>query len=166
MKLYHGSNCKIEMVDLNETKHYKDFGKGFYLTPDFQRAVLMANRRTDIENCGEPNVNPFIFLRTKCNEEIKIKEFKSNNWEWAKFVLLNRDKETIPPYQHDYDIVIGPVADSFIDDILKQYKKEYKENFLDPSNLKILAENLKYRGNNYIQYCFCTEAALEYLIRD
>jgi len=34
MKLYHGSNEDIEAIDLERGLKYKDFGKGFYLTPD------------------------------------------------------------------------------------------------------------------------------------
>lgn len=30
--LYHGSNVRIESIDLGKCKPYKDFGKGFYLT--------------------------------------------------------------------------------------------------------------------------------------
>ncbi|MDE6226878.1 MAG: DUF3990 domain-containing protein [Muribaculaceae bacterium] len=32
MKLYHGSNVKIERIDLDKSKPFKDFGKGFYLS--------------------------------------------------------------------------------------------------------------------------------------
>lgn len=32
MILYHGSNTNIQYIDLNLCRHYKDFGKGFYLT--------------------------------------------------------------------------------------------------------------------------------------
>lgn len=32
MKLYHGSNTKIDSIDLAMYRQYKDFGTGFYLT--------------------------------------------------------------------------------------------------------------------------------------
>lgn len=35
MKLYHGSDTAIELIDLDKSKPYKDFGKGFYLSADF-----------------------------------------------------------------------------------------------------------------------------------
>lgn len=35
MKLYHGSDTAIELIDLGMSKPYKDFGKGFYLSADF-----------------------------------------------------------------------------------------------------------------------------------
>ena len=39
MKLYHGSNTSIERIDLNRSKPYKDFGKGFYLTTIREQAL-------------------------------------------------------------------------------------------------------------------------------
>ena len=32
MRLYHGSNVKIDSINLAMCRPYKDFGKGFYLT--------------------------------------------------------------------------------------------------------------------------------------
>ena len=164
MKLYHGSYCKIFKVDLNLSKSHKDFGNGFYLTPDFQRAVMMANRSTTLNNIGSPEVNPFIFNKSRCPSEIKIKEFKTNNWEWAEFVMMNRDKTS--SFVHEYDIVIGPVADSRVDPVIEDYKREFEYSFQSHDNLNILASRLKYPGPQYIQYCFCTEKALKHLIRD
>lgn len=164
MRLYHGSNCRIIKIDLNQSKPNKDFGSGFYLTPDYQRAVVMAKRSTVLNNCGSPEVNSFLFYKSGCRKIIRIKEFKTNNWEWAKFIMMNRDKTN--NYNHDYDVVIGPVADSRVDPEIEQYKNEFGETYEDPENLNILAKRLKYPGKAYIQYCFCTEESLKYLIRD
>ena len=38
IRLYHGSNQKIEEPDLAHSKPFKDFGCGFYLSPDNQQA--------------------------------------------------------------------------------------------------------------------------------
>lgn len=164
MKLYHGSNCRIIKVDLRFSKSNKDFGTGFYLTPDYQRAITMANRCTVLNNSGSPEVNPFIFNKSSCKERIKIKEFKTNDEEWAEFVMMNRDRKN--HFTHDYDLVIGPVADSWVDPEIAKYKKEFGDSFLLQKNLKILAQRLKYPGPQYIQYCFCTVESLKHLIRD
>lgn len=166
MRLYHGSYCKITAIDLTQSKKYKDFGTGFYLTPTFARAVKMAYRSVELNGGGSPEVNPFIFNKSTCSKEVKIKEFKTENWEWAKFVMMNRDKSFVPPYDHGYDIVIGPVADSSVDAEVRRYKEEFKEECLNPDNLRILAKRLKYSGERYTQYCFCTEKAVMCLIRD
>lgn len=39
MILYHGSNQLITKIDLSKSKDFKDFGRGFYLTKDYTRAV-------------------------------------------------------------------------------------------------------------------------------
>lgn len=165
MRLYHGSYCRITAIDLKKCRKYKDFGSGFYLTPDFGRAVTIANRSVVLNHSGSPEVNPFIFNKSRCPKDLKILEFKTNNWEWALFVMLNRDKTKIPPYSHEYDIVIGPVADSSVDSEIEEYKREFGDEFMFEENLKVLAERLKYRGR-YVQYCFCTEKALNHLIKD
>ena len=36
IKLYHGSNVRVEKPDLKKSKPYKDFGQGFYLSDDFR----------------------------------------------------------------------------------------------------------------------------------
>lgn len=165
MRLFHGSYCKIADIDLSKGRDYKDFGRGFYLTPDFSRAVTMANRSVVLNQAGSPEINPFIFNRSKCPNDLKIKEFKSTNWEWAAFVMMNRDKSFTPPFSHEFDIVIGPVADSSVDSVIAEYRRDFSDTYLLPSNLKILAERLKYHGR-YIQFCFCTSKAIEQLIRD
>lgn len=166
MKLYHGSNVKIREIDLSLCRDYKDFGKGFYLTQDYSRAVNMANYRKDLEDDGSPEISPFIFNKARCHPDIKIKEFKTRNWEWARFVMMNRDRSQNPPYLHEYDIVIGPVADSHVDDQIAEYKSRYPHNYNDPDKLTELALLLRYPGTDYIQYCFCTQRAVDELISD
>lgn len=46
MKLYHDTNVDIEVIDLARGLRHKDFGKGFYATPDRTTAVRMAQKRT------------------------------------------------------------------------------------------------------------------------
>ena len=45
MILYHGTNADIEEIDLEKGLRHKDFGKGFYLTPDKNTAVRMAQKK-------------------------------------------------------------------------------------------------------------------------
>ncbi len=44
MILYHGSNLKIDKIDLSKCKPYKDFGQGFYCTTIKKQAEFMAER--------------------------------------------------------------------------------------------------------------------------
>lgn len=165
MRLYHGGYCRIINIDLDKCRDYKDFGRGFYLTPDFGRAVNMANRSVILNQCGSAEVTPFIFNKSSCPTHINIKEFKRCNWEWAGFVMNNRDKTMKPPYAHEHDIVIGPVADSSVDAEIAAYRQEFDGEYLHPENLETLAQRLKYHGG-YTQYCFCTLRSIEYLLQD
>ena len=38
--LYHGSNVKIETIDLKKSRPNKDFGSGFYLSADGRDVIL------------------------------------------------------------------------------------------------------------------------------
>lgn len=48
MKLYHGTNKDIKTIDLARGMRHKDFGKGFYLTPEKNTAIRMARKRTKL----------------------------------------------------------------------------------------------------------------------
>jgi len=42
MKVFHGSNVKIESIDLSKSCSFKDFGKGFYVTNIQKHAIKRA----------------------------------------------------------------------------------------------------------------------------
>ena len=152
MKLYHGSNTKIEKIDLSKCRPYKDFGQGFYLTEIKEQAEKMASRTAHIYE-GEPIVTEFEFDESALTK-LSVKQFDGPNEEWALFVLANRSKEHEQP-THSYDIVIGPVAD---DDIAQLFRN-FNDGFI---NLTMLVEGLKYKKVSS-QYFFHTEDAIKYL---
>lgn len=166
MILYHGSNKLITKIDLSKSKNFKDFGRGFYLTRDYSRAVTMAQRTTAIMGEGSPEVSPFIFNPSGCPDDVRIKRFEGRSAEWALFVLENREHKFSHIFSHDYDIVIGPVADSRVDAILTDYKRLLGKEYTNKEYLTKLAKQLKYPGAEYIQYCFCTEKGIKQLIFD
>lgn len=47
MKLYHGTNRAFDEIDLLMSKPNKDFGRGFYLSPDYEQALNMARIKTE-----------------------------------------------------------------------------------------------------------------------
>lgn len=154
MILYHGSNTKIEKIDLSKCRPYKDFGKGFYLTEIREQAEKMASRTAHIYE-GEPIVTEFEFDESALSK-LSVKQFDGPNEEWALFVLANRSKEHEQP-THSYDIVIGPVAD---DDIAQLFRN-FNDGFI---NITMLVKGLKYKKVSS-QYFFHTEAAIKYLRR-
>lgn len=114
MILYHGSNVVIDEIDLLQCKPYKDFGKGFYLTDIKSQADDMAFRRVRLTKIGTPIVTSFDFDESLLDcSSLKTLLFPEVSVEWAKFILDNRDIEK-RGFSHDYDIVVGPVANDTV----------------------------------------------------
>lgn len=117
MILYHGSNTDIQTIDLEKSKVGKEFGCGFYLTPDFVVAQNQAKRRADIEG-GEPIVNCYE-VDEAALASFKVATYEGYSTQWAEFVKVNRANRTRLQL-HDFDIIIGPIAN---DDIGMQMRK-------------------------------------------
>lgn len=111
MKVYHGSNCDIEEIDLTKGSRYKDFGRGFYVTPDFDTAKRMAEKKTRFYG-GEPIVIEYEFDETAIGRpELQVLNFPAKaTADWIRFIAKNRDR-SIPVSDLVYDIVKGPIAD-------------------------------------------------------
>lgn len=151
--LYHGSNVKVGKPDLAHSKPFKDFGRGFYLSPDRKQAEEMAIQRASIADCGEPVVSIFAFDDSVMGgKELKVKIFSDYSEEWAQFVLDNRNQKKAP-YEHGYDIVYGPIADDGVAYQLRRYEGGV-------ISLDRLVEELKYAKGITFQYFFGTEKAL------
>ena len=155
MRLYHGSNIAIERIDLSRCKPYKDFGKGFYMTDIFSQANEMAMRRVRITGEGSPIVSAFDFDEALLlSDELNVLTFEKPSIEWAQFVLKNRDIRRVG-FTHDYDIVVGPVADDTVAFQLRRY-------LLRIISLEDLVQELTYRHLN-CQFFFGTERAISKL---
>lgn len=158
IRLYHGSNQKIEVPDLLHSKPFKDFGKGFYLSPDKQQAMDMAFQKVSQTKEGKAEVTEFLFDETvMTSAELKVLSYPDYCEEWALFVLKNRDKNAAHPI-HDYDIVYGPIADDGVTYQLRRYEGGV-------ISLPRLVEELKYAKGITFQYFFGTERALQQLKR-
>lgn len=154
MRLYHGSNIIIEQIDLSKCRPYKDFGQGFYLTAIKEQAEQMA-RRTSAIYGGEPIVMEFEFDESALSF-LSVKMFKDPSEEWALFVMANRSRKNVQP-THDFDIVIGPVAD----DTIATLFRNFDDGIID---LPMLVQGLKYKKVSS-QYLFHSAEAIKYLHR-
>ena len=155
MILYHGSNISVSEIDLEKCKPFKDFGKGFYLTEIKEQATLMARRTAHIYG-GNATISNFDFDIESAlkDSDLSIKHFVQPDEEWALFVMANRSREHKHPY-HNYDIVIGPVAD----DAIATLFRNFEDGIID---LPMLVNGLKYK-NVSSQYFFHTYKALNHL---
>lgn len=158
IKLYHGSNTKIEVPDLLHSKPFKDFGRGFYLSADKQQAWDMAFQKVSQTQEGKAEVTEFLFDEAVMSSgELKVLSYPDYCEEWALFVLANRNKNNVQPI-HDYDIVYGPIADDGVTFQLRRYEGGV-------ISLPRLVEELKYAKGITFQYFFGTERALQLLKR-
>jgi hypothetical protein len=154
MTLYHGSNEDIQTIDLEKGLRFKDFGKGFYLTPDKSTAMRMAKKKARLFG-GTPTLITYDLSESALNSELKVKVFPEKaSVEWFLFVDANRDRNHQQPI-HDYDIVIGPIAD---DGVVLQLTN-YKEGIYSPEQAAQLLQD-KFLDQ---QYYFCTQRALNFL---
>jgi len=157
MTLYHGTNENFTVVDLSKSRLGKDFGIGFYLTPNQDVAQRQAERKLTQYGMGSVYVHAFSVDENKFNT-LNVLRFDISDYtmEWADFILLNRRNKT-KEQVHDYDVVIGPIADDTVGYQIRRLEDGIitKEQFL---------ENIKYH-NITVQYLFATEKSIEILIR-
>lgn len=156
IKLYHGSNVKIDVPDLAHSKPFKDFGRGFYLSADKQQAWDMAWQKVSQIREGKAEVTEFLFDESVMSSaDLKVLSYPDYCEEWALFVLANRDRNGMHPI-HDYDIVYGPIADDGVTYQLRRYEGGL-------ISLTQLVEELKYAKGITFQYYFGTQKALQQL---
>ena len=156
IKLYHGSNVKIDVPDLAHSKPFKDFGRGFYLSADKQQAWDMAWEKVSQIREGKAEITEFLFDESVMSSaDLKVLSYPDYCEEWALFVLANRDRNGMHPI-HDYDIVYGPIADDGVTYQLRRYEGGL-------ISLTQLVEELKYAKGITFQYYFGTQKALQQL---
>ena len=158
MILYHGSNLEIKQIDLSVSKVGKDFGCGFYLSADREQARELAERKTEQLGVGVPTLSVYEF-DAGClgSADLQVLEFQSYSKDWAEFVLMNRRNRTRVSV-HDYDIVIGPIAD----DAVGYQIRRFVSGLIDMDKF---LEELKYMKGQTMQYFFGTEKAIGYLTK-
>lgn len=154
MTLYHGTNGDIESIDLTRGMRYKDFGKGFYLTPDKTTAIRMAQKKARLFG-GSATLITYEMDENVLHSDLKVKVFPEKACvEWLVFVDANRDRKNVMPI-HDFDIVIWPIAD---DGVVLQLTN-FREGIYTPEQA---AAQLQDRYLDQ-QYYFGTEQALRFL---
>jgi len=161
MKLYHGTNCHIDIIDLSKCRPYKDFGKGFYLTELEQQAREWALRIS--ENFGnKPKIIEYEYIPNSI-PDLNILAFEKPCLEWAYFIMNNRNRNLQEAFGKldnrncQYDIVEGPVGNDDIAVTLNQFIQGLISDDL-------LVEKLKYKKLNH-QMSFHTEKSLTILTK-
>lgn len=141
MTVYHGSYSAVKHPKIIKGKNTKDFGEGFYCTVIREQAERWA-RRYDT-----PMLNTYT---VRINTSLRILEFKEMTEKWLDFIIQCRHGMS-----HEYDIVIGAMAN----DQIYNYIADYIDGIITRDQFWALAK-FKYPTH---QISFCTEEALKCL---
>lgn len=154
--LYHGSNVRIDNIDLTKCSPYKDFGQAFYLTIDRKQALDVALARQDLLG-GEPTINAYLFNEQLLSDGcLTFLSFDGYTEQWADFIYKHRDETQVPPFMHHFDVVYGPIAN----DRVGLQIRNFRQGNIDK---KEFLRRLKYMKGITFQYAFCTKHAIEHL---
>ena len=155
MKLYHGTNVDFDVIDLTKSNKYKDFGQGFYLTDIRSQAEELAAKKSRLFG-GYPIIQEYEFDESLLSgAELKVLKFDKPSTEWAEFIFKNRNRDY--NFTHDYDIVIGPIANDGVAYLLGRYEE-------GTLTIEELSDKLDFKKLNS-QYFFGTNKSLKYLKR-
>ena len=137
MLIYHGSDVIVENPEIISSNRFLDFGYGFYTTSNKDQAVNWCRRVCYRNNKNTGYVSIYEFDLKEAEENLSIKRFSIiADQNWLDFVVECRKGAT-----HDYDIVIGPVADDNVYQTIRNletgiYDFEYALKKLKSQNLK------------------------------
>ena len=155
MILYHGTNIDFNVIDLDKSNKYKDFGQGFYLTDIRSQAEELAAKKSRLFG-GYPVIQEYEFDENILQiGDLRVLTFSSPSSLWADFIFKNRNRHI--QFSHDYDIVIGPIANDGVAYLLGRYEE-------GTLTIDELSKELDYKKLNN-QYFFGTEKAIKYLKR-
>lgn len=126
MMLFHGSLERVETPRILPRELYRplDFGTGFYTTSDYEQAARWVRIRLSRNPDAKSGfVSAFEFDESALEKSgCRIKAFKGVSDEWLMFIAANRLHGNIG---HDYDVVIGPVANDRVYTVLNLYEGGY-----------------------------------------
>ena len=141
MTVYHGGYQPVSQPEIRIGRNTKDFGPGFYCTIIKEQAQRWAKRY---------NTKVVSIYDVKFYPSLNIKEFREMTDEWLDFIVDCRSGKA-----HDYDIVIGAMAD----DQIYNYISDFVDGTITREQFWVLAR-FKYPTH---QINFCTNEALKCL---
>ena len=152
MKLYHGSNQIVEKPQLLTAVRGLDFGKGFYTTSNYEQAARFTENVVKRKKSGKRTVSIYEINETVLYETCSALKFENPSEEWLDFVSQNR---TDAYSGKIYDVVIGPVANDTVYNVIDLY--------IDGTFSKDEAiKRLKVR-ELFNQWTFCSEESIKHL---
>ncbi len=155
MKLYHGSNSIVREPHILIPNRTLDYGSGFYTTCSEDQARKWALSR--LPQLGDGKFINVYELDKADLQFLKVLWFDGPTDEWIDFVMRNRQDET---FQHDYDIVYGPVANDRVYVQFSLYEQGFisKETLLQELKVYTLVDQMLFHTENALKYLHFIEA--------
>ena len=151
MKIYHGSIDKVEIPEIRGSNRTLDYGRGCYTTTSYKQAEDWVRRRMTEKKVSVGYVCVYE-LDESALQNLRALVFETPTDEWVDFVMQNRTRKG---FDHDYDLVYGPVAN---DKVYAAFAL-YEGGLIDKKTL--ISELKTYKLVD--QYLFHTAQALEYI---
>lgn len=155
MIVYHGSDREIIRPRITLSDLGREFGIGFYVTPELTLAESQAKRKAKqglVYDAHRPVVTEFEFDADAAAKALKLKRLDGCSEEWLDFIMRCY---TDIHFVHPYDIVIGNAVLPEHSEILNQYRRS------------VISKQLALKQLNSacacFQICFSTAASLDFL---
>ena len=166
IKLYHASYIAVEKIDLTLCSEGKDFGKGFYVTTNYEQACRFV--KTSIKkaikngiNISNNSIGYISVYEFKNNvKDVSIFEFDYANRDWLHCVAEHRKRDLFSKSQNDwneFDIIAGKIANDTTNQVLTTYINGGSD-LADETAIRLLFPN-----KLSDQICFKTEKSLKML---
>lgn len=157
MRLYHGGSVVVQNPQpvSPEKNRPLDFGSGFYTTTSLEQARRWIKiRRGQDAAFGRGVVSVFeVDDAELAASDLKVRRFALDELDpWFDFVMANRHTRG---FSHDYDLVIGPVANDNVFATLTLFETGVLSKVQAILQLKTYVL--------WDQYLFHSEKALKYL---
>lgn len=148
MLLYHGTMAEFAEPCLDKCKPHRDFGCGFYLTPNYIDAMTMAIKNSRIgfvQSYGLDDVT-----------NLGILELSGYSDEWLEFVVCSRLGQ-----KSNFDLVIGNMAGGGRN--LKSKFSKYRDTKASVEEVMAAMKHELTSTTLGVQYAFLTPKAVSRL---
>ena len=149
MKLYHGSLEIVQEPRIIKPTRTLDYGTGFYTTTSYEQAEQWVRRRMTAQaNVGYINVYE---MDNASMSEMNILWFDEPTEEWVDFVMSNR---TLRNFEHNNDLVYGPVANDRVYAAFALYESELldKEGLIKELKTYKLVDQMLFHTDKSLKY--------------
>lgn len=149
MKLYHGNLEIVQEPRIIKPTRTLDYGTGFYTTTSYEQAEQWVRRRMTAQaNVGYINVYE---MDNASMSEMNILWFDEPTEEWVDFVMSNR---TLRNFEHNHDLVYGPVANDRVYAAFALYESELldKEGLIKELKTYKLVDQMLFHTDKSLKY--------------